>query len=112
MENTNKLTAKPINKSLLVKLVIPGAVIGLIVALMFIRSAGEGDPNWPTNWMVRPLIILTLAGATGGAFSYYFIQLTPQGGWRRVLAIILSLIVCLVGLWMGIVLGFDGTLWD
>lgn len=101
-----------INRPLLVKFMIIGAVIGLILTLLFIRTAEAGNPVWPKYWVVRPLIILPLAGATGGAFTYYLMQLTTQGGWRRALAIILSLVIYLVGLWIGFILGFDGTLWD
>ncbi len=111
MEHTRNLNTT-LNKPLLIKLLLLGSVTGLIVALVFIRSAGDVNPTWPTYWMIRPLIILPLAGATAGAFSYYLLQLTTRGGWRRVLAIALSLVICLVGLWMGIVLGFDGTLWN
>jgi hypothetical protein len=101
-----------INTPLLVKFMIIGAVIGLLLALLFIRTAEAGNPVWPQYWVVRPLIILPLASAIGGAFAYYLIQLTTGGGWRRVLAIVLSLVIYLVGLWMGFILGFDGTLWD
>jgi len=111
MTHTNYLI-KPNDTTLLIKLMVIGAGFGLLLAALFIRSAGEGDPGWPQYWLIKPLIILPLAGATGGAFSYYLIQLTPKGGWKRILAIVLSLVIYLVGLWMGVVLGFHGTMWD
>jgi hypothetical protein len=104
--------ATNINKRLLVKFIIIGAGIGLLLTMLFIRTAEAGNPVWPKGWVVRPLLILPLASATGGAFAYYLIQLTTGGGWRRVLAIVLSLVIYLVGLWMGFVIGFDGTLWN
>jgi hypothetical protein len=104
--------ATNINKSLLIKFMIIGTIIGLLLTMLFIRTAEAGNPVWPKGWVIRPLIILPLASAIGSAFAYYLIQLTAQGGWRRVLAIVLSLVIYLVGLWMGFILGFDGTLWN
>ena len=76
-----------INKPLLFTFMIIGAGIGLFLTVLFIRTAEAGNPVWLQYWVIRPLIMLPLAGATGGAFSYYLIQLTARGGWRRVLAI-------------------------
>jgi hypothetical protein len=104
--------ATKINKALLVKFMIIGACIGFLLTLLFIRTAEAGNPVWPKGWIVKPLIILPLASAVGSAFAFYLMQLTTRGGWRRVLAIVLSLIIYLVGLWMGFILGFDGTLWN
>ena len=101
-----------INKTLLVKFMIIGAGIGLLLTALFVRTAEAGNPVWPRGWVIRPLIILPLAGAIGGAFTHYLMQLTTQGSWRRVLAVALSLVIYLVGLWIGFVLGFDGTLWN
>ncbi len=101
-----------INKPFLVKFIIIGGFIGLMLAMLFIRTAEAGNPVWPKGWVIRPLIILPLASAAGSAFANYLMQLTIHGGWRRVLAVILSLIIYLVGLWMGFILGFDGTLWN
>lgn len=100
-----------INKTVLVKFMIIGAGIGLLLTMLFIRTAEAGNPVWPKGWVIRPLITLPLASALGVAFAYYLMELTKQGGWRRLLAIGLSLVIYLVGLWMGFVLGFDGTLW-
>jgi hypothetical protein len=104
--------ATNINKPLLVKFIIIGGFIGLMLTILFIRTAEAGNPVWPKGWVIRPLIMLPLASAVGSAFAYYLMQLTIHGGWRRVLAIVLSLVIYLVGLWMGFVLGFDGTLWN
>lgn len=111
MTQINKTTKLPINKNLLTKRMLIGAGIGLLLTSLFLYM-GRPDPNWPKFWMVRPLIIVPLAGATGGAFSYYLTYITQQGGWRRALAVILSIVIFIIGLWMGFVLGFDGTYWD
>ena len=101
-----------INKPLMVKFIIIGGFIGLMLTMLFIRTAEAGNPAWPKGWVIRPLIILPLASAVGSAFAYYLMQLTTHGGWRRVLAVVLSLVIYLVGLWMGFIIGFNGTLWN
>lgn len=62
--------------------------------------------------MIKPLIIVPLAGAIGGIFYYVMDHLRYNGGWKLILANILSLIAYSIGLWLGIVLGLDGTFWN
>ncbi|HEY0669811.1 MAG TPA: hypothetical protein VGD22_16635 [Sphingobacteriaceae bacterium] len=88
-----------------------GAGIALFVISFFIFGA-ESNPEWGKLWRIRPLIITPLAGAVGGAFYYFMYQLSFKGRINKTVAVILSLIVYIIGLWMGIVLGLDGTLWD
>ena len=91
---------------------LQGAGIALIVITGFLISAGEADPGWPKLWIIKPLMIVPLAGALGGLFYYNLGPLRRQGGWRTVLAVTLSIMVYLVVLWLGIVLGLNGTMWD
>lgn len=105
-------TTRSINTSLLIKRMLLGGAIALAVISLFVFG-GEANPAWPAFWRIRPLIITPLAGAAGGA-CYYFIDqhLLNQPGWKKGLAIVLSILVYFIGLWMGIVLGLDGTMWD
>ncbi|HYH16511.1 MAG TPA: hypothetical protein VD794_14880 [Flavisolibacter sp.] len=96
----------------LVKFVLIGAAIGLMLISLFLFTAGDADPNWPKLWRLRPLIIVPLAGAMGGVFYYFMDYLGSHGKINRVVGIVLSLIVFIIGLWLGIVLGLDGTYWD
>ena len=89
-----------------------GGVLALILIILFLAGADYRDPAWPKFWMVRPLIIVPIAGAMGGAFSYFVEDLRSQGGWKTVLAILLSMIVYVIALWFGSVLGLDGTYWN
>jgi hypothetical protein len=102
----------PVNwTSLAIRLSI-GAAIGLALCLFFVLGVDEPHPAWPQFWMIRPLIILPLAGATGGAINYFLIQITHQGGWKKTVALIFSALIFLIGLWMGTVLGLVGTMWN
>jgi hypothetical protein len=91
---------------------LQGGAVGLIVIAFFLVGAGEPDPSWSEFWMIRPLLVVPAAGALGGLFYYNMDHLRYQGGWRTALAYILSLIVFLFVLWLGIILGLAGTMWD
>ncbi|MES2565970.1 MAG: potassium transporter KefB [Bacteroidota bacterium] len=94
----------------LVKPMLIGAGIGLILISFFVFGVDAPNPAWPKYWMIRPLLICPLAGATGGAF-YSFMDYQSTRGFNRTIAILLSLVVYIIGLWMGIVLGLAGTMW-
>jgi hypothetical protein len=110
MTQTNNSTtpAQPVSVA---KPILIGAAIGLIAISFFVFGVGNPDPKWGKLWMIRPLIVTPVAGAMGGAF-YYFMDYQSSRGFNRTIAVVLSLIVFAVGLWLGIVLGLAGTMWD
>lgn len=112
MTQGNESQNQPIHTASVGKRMLQGAGIALILIVVFLLSAGEPDPGWHRLWMVKPLLIVPLAGALGGVFYYNMDHLRCQGGWREALAYILSLVVYLIVLWLGIVLGLNGTMWD
>jgi hypothetical protein len=112
MTHRNELQQQPVHAASAGRRMLQGAGIALIVITAFLISAGEVDLAWPKLWIIKPLIIVPLAGALGGLFNYNMDPLRQQGGWRMVLAIALSLIVYLVVLWLGVVLGLNGTMSD
>ncbi len=89
-----------------------GAMIGLILIGLFLLGAGEPNPEWPRFWRIRPLVIVPLAGAMGGAFYALLSGMRAWGGWMKIVAYIIGLIGFLIALWMGTVLGLDGTYWN
>lgn len=100
-----------ITPALLGKRMLLGAGIAFILILVFLLPIRDPKPEWGRLWMMRPLIIVPLAGAAGGAFYYFMEYLSYMGGWRKVLATVVSLLVYIIGLWLGTVLGLAGTLW-
>jgi hypothetical protein len=88
-----------------------GAVIALAVICLFVFG-GEPNPAWPKYWQVKPLLLTPAAGAVGAAFGYFLDGWHYQGGWKKALALIASVLAFLVALWLGIVLGLNGTMWD
>ncbi|NEU09956.1 potassium transporter KefB [Flavihumibacter sp. R14] len=105
-------SAMPPDQTLpLAKPMLVGAGLGLIVISFFVFGVDQPNPEWGKLWMIRPLIITPIAGAMGGAF-YYLMDHLSSRGLNRTAAVILSLFVFFIGLWLGIVLGLDGTMWD
>lgn len=96
----------------LFKTVLLGAAIGLILITLFLLSAGEGDPSWSKLWRLRPLIITPLAGAGGGMFFYFMNFIKKGSGFGKAVAIIIGALGFLCALWLGSVLGLDGTYWN
>ena len=91
---------------------ITGYIVGLGVISLFISGIDHPNPEWGQNWMLRPLIITPLFAACGALMLLlpdFFKIITP---WKRLLALFAGLILFIIALWMGIVLGLDGTLWN
>src|SRR5919107_4752694 len=111
MTQKNNLTAQQTKFSVGIPMLI-GAVIGLILISLFVFGVDNPKPEWGELWRIRPLIITPLAGAMGGLFFYFMNYLSSRGSINKIFAIILSFVVFIIGLWMGVVLGLDGTMWD
>jgi hypothetical protein len=108
---TQQNQTQPINQASLIKSILVGAGIALLAILFFITGA-KTQAGWGDYWRIRPLIITPLAGAAGGAIFYLMNYLSSKQGWSKALAVSLAGIIFIVGLWLGIVLGLDGTLWN
>lgn len=89
-----------------------GAAIGLFLIVLFVASVDETNPEWGTFWMLRPLLIVPLAGAAGGAVRFYLQKRLTQLGLHQAVGFFLGLFALVVALWMGFVLGLDGTFWN
>lgn len=111
MTQTNNSTSQPHEVSV-VKRMLVGAGIGLLLISLFLLSVDEPHPEWEKLWMLRPLIIVPLAGAMGGLCNYFIFHLHRQIGGNKTIAILLSVTVFIIGLWLGTVLGLDGTMWN
>lgn len=112
MTAKNNLTTEPLVPAAFIKPALVGGAIALLLIIAFLSGVDHPDPAWPKYWMARPLIIVPLAGAAGGAFFAFLRPMRRKGGWVMALAYVLSIVVFIVALWMGTVLGLDGTLWN
>lgn len=91
---------------------LPGALMGLIIIALFVFPVTNPKPEWGTFWQIKPLLLTPLVTACGGAIFYFIKQWFLQKGWNSILAIVLGAVVFFISLWLGIVLGLNGTLWD
>lgn len=112
MTQETKLHTRPVHAASAGKRMLQGAVIAFILIVLFLLGAGDPDPAWGKLWMLKPLIMVPVAGAIGGLFYYFMDHLRSQGGWKKVVAVLLSLAGYIVVLWLGTVLGLNGTMWD
>ena len=94
------------------KRMILGAGIGFLFISLFLITADGAKPEWGDFWMLRPLLIAPFAGAMGGVFYTFLDPWRQKGGHQKFLANLLSVVVFIFGLWIGSVLGLDGTYWD
>jgi hypothetical protein len=96
----------------LAKRMLIGGTIGLVLMSLFLFNVREPNPEWGKYWMIRPLLMLTFAGAMGGLCYHYISNFRALVGISKPVALIVSFIIFIVGLWMGFVLGLNGTLWN
>lgn len=96
----------------LLKRVLLGAVIGLALISFFLLNVRNPDPSWPKLWMLRPLIIVPVAVAGAGLFFHFLDKYRYEHGWNKTFITVLGIIGHIIALWMGMIVGLDGTLWD
>ena len=97
--------------SLLTKMFV-GAAIGLAIISFFVFNAEAPKPEWGSLWRVKPLLVTPLAGAACGFFLFAMEYIGARRGWRKSVIYGISLPVFVIGLWIGIILGLDGTMWN
>ena len=96
----------------LAKRIFLGGGVGLVLIALFLATADGNDPAWGRFWWVRPLVVVPLAGATAGTVYYLLDLLALQRGWNRIIMGMFGFVLLFVALWLGSVVGLDGTYWD
>ncbi len=109
MKEAHEVKAKEFFSSVLWLRMLIGLIVGFLVISFFIFRVPYPKPEWGPYWRVQPLIVTPLFGALCGAGFHLVNHLLYR---YRVLAVVLGIIGCIIGMWMGIVLGLHGTMWN
>ncbi|WP_300565543.1 potassium transporter KefB [Flavobacterium sp.] len=106
------LASERINSKSILKRMLLGAGIGLVVISIFIFPVKSPNPDWGKFWMVKPLIITPLAVAFGSLVFFSSEFVSNQSTAIKIVVKIGSVIAFIISIWLGIVLGLNGTLWN
>lgn len=98
-------SADLINKMLL------SATIGIIIAGSFVYSNTPYNDNWGHLWFIKPLILIPLSGSVGGALYYLFTRYM-QNVLPKWLLFAVGTLLFGISLWVGTILGLNGTYWN
>lgn len=111
MLSLNKIHPQITLTSIVTKMLV-GAVIGFIVISLFVFGVDNPNPAWGENWRLRPLVVTPLVSAlaTQALFLKYMIRFETKI--MNDLLYLFSFVLVFIGLWLGIILGLDGTMWD
>jgi ABC-type transport system involved in cytochrome c biogenesis permease subunit len=112
MTQQNSVVDRTGQSSSLKKRMFIGAGIALVLIIVFLSGVNHPNPQWGRLWMIKPLLVVTLAGAMGGLYTYYLQTLLGANGQRRIIIALLSILGFIVAIWLGSVLGLNGTLWN
>ena len=111
MAHQKNLDNRRISSALFFKSVLTGAGIAFFVISFFVFGIEEPKPEWGQFWRIKPLILTPLAGGIGGAVFYIMTQRVSRDI-PKTLAFLLGIAAYFIILWLGVVLGLDGTMWD
>lgn len=109
---TNNTKSNQFHTGSAYKRMLQGGGIALLMITLFLAGVDDPNPDWPKFWMVRPLVVVPIAGAMGGVFYYFMDFMRNQGLWSKIFANVICILGYLVAIWLGTVLGLDGTLWN
>lgn len=89
-----------------------GAAIGFALVATLVFSVKEPNPDWGALWHLRPLIVTPLIAAIGAQVFGMVRLARSRAAWVRWTCGIVACVSFLVVLWIAIILGLDGTLWN
>jgi membrane associated rhomboid family serine protease len=85
---------------------LQGAGLGLLLITIFILGALAANVNAGT-WMFLPMTVVTIAGAFGGVFYCVMGLLRKEGGWKKHIANVVSVLVYFIILYFSLILGLS-----
>ena len=89
-----------------------GGIISLLLISFFVISAGKGNPVWGEYWRIKPLLLTPILGALVGLCYDVTQPLREMKGGAGRVFLVLSFVGYGIGIFMSLVLGMNGTMWD
>ena len=89
-----------------------GGIISLLLISFFVISAGTGNPAWGEYWRIKPLLLTPILGALVGLCYDVTQPLREMKGGAGRVFLVLSFVGYGIGIFMSLVLGMNGTMWD
>ena len=96
MGSTNFLTGKPNYTISVKKPMMFGAIGGLLLIVFFLMTAGGVQEEWGKYRMIRPLLVVTFAGAMCGLVYYLINPLHYSTTGKKIIALIVTGVICFV----------------
>ena len=89
-----------------------GFAIGLVIISIFVFGAPNPNPEWGPYWRVKPLILTPLISSLGILWLYLPSFVNTKSKIKSGILMIISIMVFIASLWIGLVLGLNGTMWN
>jgi hypothetical protein len=97
---------------LLLRRALFGAGIALILITVFILGAISADVKIG-SWVFLPMLAVSAGGACGGVFYSLMDLLRVHGGWKKILANVVSVVLYVIGVYLSLILALHALgLWD
>ena len=95
-----------------IKIVLLGFALGLFIASMLIHNVSFPKLSWGPNWYIKPMLVLSFVASIGSIPFYFANQYEASNHSKKILAYLGATLFLLFFIWIGIILGFDGTIWN
>jgi len=94
------------------KAFITGSGISLLITSAYILSVQYPKASWGTYWQIRPLIVGPLIAGLGMLTTFLILKYLSSRQVSKVFAYPFAVLIFILSLWISMVLGFKGTLWN
>ncbi|MFM2337589.1 MAG: hypothetical protein RL115_782 [Bacteroidota bacterium] len=92
--------------------ILIGTSIGLAFIIFFLVTASKPNTEWSSAWWLKPMLVVPLAGALGAIAFSLLISIKTNAGWKKIALYLMAGLVFIIAIWMGMVVGLDGTYWN
>ncbi|MCD8539566.1 MAG: potassium transporter KefB [Leadbetterella sp.] len=100
------------SRAVVLKAAAGGWLTGLCLICLFVLGVKDADPGWGSYWQIRPLLLTPLIAGAGAGFAGFLFARRKGSSFHQVFFALLAVAVFLFSLWIGIILGLSGTLWN